>query len=65
MKKLALGLLAIALFVGFSTATIKAADIGDTAADFTAQSTMGEITLSGYAGKNVVLAFYYAAFTPV
>lgn len=40
--------------------------VGDEAPDFTLPSTQGAITLSGYRGKkNVVLAFYPAAFTPV
>ncbi len=40
--------------------------VGDEAPDFTLPSTQGSITLSQYRGKkNVVLAFYPAAFTPV
>lgn len=40
--------------------------VGDEAPDFTAASTTGEIQLSKYRGeKNVVLAFYFADFSPV
>ncbi len=40
--------------------------VGDEAPDFTLPSTQGPITLSSYRGKkNVVLAFFPAAFTPV
>ncbi len=40
--------------------------VGEEAPDFTLPSTHGPITLSHYRGKrNVVLAFYPAAFTPV
>lgn len=41
-------------------------DVGDTAPVFQAPSTLGLIDLKDYAGKkNVVLALYYADFTPV
>jgi len=40
--------------------------IGQPAPDFTAESSEGTLTLSDYQGKkNVVLAFYFADFTPV
>ncbi len=40
--------------------------VGDTAPVFQAPSTMGRIDLEAYAGKeNIVLALYYADFTPV
>ncbi|MBI1746389.1 MAG: redoxin domain-containing protein [Acidobacteria bacterium] len=40
--------------------------VGDEAPDFTLPSTQGSIALSSYRGKkNVVLAFFPAAFTPV
>ena len=40
--------------------------VGDTAPDFILpDSTGGKIALSDYRGKNVVLAFYPAAWTPV
>jgi hypothetical protein len=41
-------------------------DVGDPAPDFNLISTQGQIQLSGYKGeKNVVLALYFSAFTPV
>ena len=40
--------------------------VGDKAPLFTAESTQGTISLESYLGqKHVVLAFYYADFTPV
>jgi peroxiredoxin len=40
--------------------------VGDTAPDFTLPSHLDkEITLSGLRGKNVVLAFFPMAWTPV
>lgn len=40
--------------------------VGDVAPPFTATSTQGEISLADYKGKNkVVVAFYFAIFTPV
>lgn len=43
-----------------------ALDVGERAPDFSGTSTKGEIKLSDYLGKkNVVLALYFAAFTPV
>ncbi len=40
--------------------------VGEEAPDFTLPSTHGDVTLSSYRGKkNVVLAFFPAAFTPV
>ena len=44
---------------------VSALQIGDTAPDFTMLSTQGEITLSRVLEKGpVVLALYYADFTP-
>lgn len=41
-------------------------EVGDQAPLFTAESTAGKISLNDYIGNNhVVLAFYYADFTPV
>ena len=43
-----------------------ALQVGDQAPDFTAHSTAGKITLSEILKNGpVVLAFYYADFTPV
>jgi peroxiredoxin len=40
--------------------------VGDKAPPFDAESTEGTISLENYLGKqNVVLALYYADFTPV
>lgn len=40
--------------------------VGDKAPLFDAESTMGTISLKSYVGNNnVILAFYYADFTPV
>ena len=42
-----------------------ALSIGDQAPDFTAQTNQGEVSLSDYLGnKNVILAFYFAIYTP-
>ena len=38
--------------------------IGDIAADFSAESTRGRIRLSDYRGKNIVLYFYVKDMTP-
>ena len=41
-------------------------DVGDKAPAFTAESTRGTISLNDYAGRqHVVLALYFAVFTPV
>ena len=41
-------------------------EVGDKAPPFVAQSTHGEISLADFEGeKNVVLALYFAVFTPV
>lgn len=56
------------LFMALLAAAIPAyaLDIGDVAPNFTAESTRGKVSLSDYRGKShVVLAFYYADFTPV
>ena len=43
-----------------------ALDVGDKAPLFSGNSTQGDIELSEYVGKkNVVLALYFAVFTPV
>jgi len=43
-----------------------ALDVGDRAPGFEAPSTHGNVILSEFEGKkNVVLALYYADFTPV
>ena len=51
-----------ALFPSFAFSV----DVGDPAPDFNLISTQGQLQLSDYKGKkNVVLALYFAAFTPV
>lgn len=41
-------------------------EVGDQAPPFTARSNQGELSLADYAGKqHVVLALYFAAFSPV
>ena len=48
---------------GSSTSTLK---VGDTAPDFTLKTNKGEDwKLSDHRGKNVVLAYFPFAFTPV
>ena len=43
-----------------------ALEVGDKAPEFVGSSTQGKIQLTDYLGKkNVVLALYFAAFTPV
>ena len=43
-----------------------ALNVGDTAPAFTVDSTQGQIALADYQGKkHVVLALYFAVFTPV
>ncbi len=43
-----------------------ALEVDDTAPNFTGHSTQGDIQLTDYAGKqHVVLALYFAVFTPV
>ena len=44
---------------------VLALSIGDQAPDFIAQTNQGEVSLSDYLGKkNVILAFYFAIYTP-
>jgi len=49
----------------FLASNVAAFQVGDAAPDFTAISTRGEVTLSQVLEKGpVVLALYYADFTP-
>ena len=44
---------------------VMALSVGDRAPAFTAQSNQGEVSLADHLGKkNVILAFYFAIFTP-
>ena len=59
---IALAVAAICIFSGPSFAL----DVGDKAPPFSVDSTLGKIESSDYIGtRNVVLALYFAAFTPV
>jgi hypothetical protein len=64
MKRLIKGMLTAA-WVTLSGLAAHALDIGTPAPDFTGESTQGTIRLSELRGQNVVLAFYFADFTPV
>ena len=61
MQRILLGWVLLSLLLVAPAAALR---IGDPAPDFTAPSTMGEITLSRLLEKGpVVLAFYFADFT--
>ena len=65
MKKLMKGLLTAAS-VMLGTLSAQALEIGQSVPLFSAESTQGTIHLSDQLGeKHLVLAFYYADFTPV
>lgn len=65
MKKLVKGLLTAAS-VMIGTMSAQALEIGQSVPLFSAESTQGTIHISDLLGeKNLVLAFYYADFTPV
>lgn len=47
------------------TSPVLALSVGDQAPAFTAQTNQGEVSLADYLGKqNVILAFYFAIYTP-
>lgn len=61
MQRILLGWFLLSLLLAAPAAALQ---IGDPAPDFTAPSTMGEMTLSRLLEKGpVVLAFYFADFT--
>ncbi len=65
MKKLARGFLTAAS-VMLGTLSAQALEVGQSVPLFSAESTQGTINLSDLLGeKHLVLAFYYADFTPV
>ncbi len=65
MKKLMKGLLTAAS-VMLGTMSAQALEIGQSVPLFSAESTRGTIHLGDLLGeKHLVLAFYYADFTPV
>lgn len=56
----------VSCLIMFIPAVSSALDVGDKAPGFEASSTHGTVILSEFEGKkNVVLALYYADFTPV
>jgi hypothetical protein len=56
----------ILVFIIFMPVISSALSVGDKAPGFEADSTHGTVILSEFTGKkNVVLALYYADFTPV
>jgi peroxiredoxin Q/BCP len=60
--KLVLVMAAVLILV---TSPVLALSVGDQAPDFTAQTNQGEVSLADYLGKkNVILAFYFAIYTP-
>lgn len=64
MKRLVRGMFTAA-WVALSGLTAHALEVGAPAPDFTGESTKGTLRLSDLRGQNVVLAFYFADFTPV
>mgnify|MGYP001378756105 CR=1 FL=1 len=65
MKKLTKGLLTAA-WVTISSLSAHALEVGQSVPLFTGESTQGTIHLGDILGeKHVVLAFYFADFTPV
>ena len=64
MTRLPIGFFTVAWFV-LVTVAAHALEIGATAPDFVGTSTKGEVRLSELRGQNVVLAVYFADFTPV
>ncbi len=64
MRKVMIAL--IPVLIMFIPGISSALDAGDKAPGFEASSTHGTVILSEFEGKkNVVLALYYADFTPV
>jgi len=64
MKRLFRGMLTAA-WVALSSFAAHALEVGNPAPDFTGESTRGTVRLSDLRGQYVVLAFYFADFTPV
>lgn len=53
------------LFLVTAASSALALNVGDRAPAFTVLSNQGEVSLDDYLGKkNVILAFYFAIFTP-
>ena len=65
MRKSILGTLATSVLGAIGSIGTRSREVGDQAPGFEAPSTRGTIHLADYLGKkSVVLAFYYADFTP-
>ena len=63
MRRKLVFVLAAALILAASP--VLALSVGDQAPDFTAQTNQGEVSLADYlGGKNVILTFYFAIYTP-
>lgn len=66
MRKSVFRSLATAVMVAFGSIGAHAIEVGEKAPLFEAGSTQGAIRTVDYLGqKNVVIAFYFADFTPV
>lgn len=66
IKQLARIITALAALMFATPFLVSALEVGDKAPTFSAVSTGGEISLADYAGRqHVVLALYFAVFTPV
>ena len=65
MKKSVFKSLATAASIALGSIGAHALDVGEKAPAFAAPSTRGTVDLAEFVGRqNVVLAFYYADFTP-
>lgn len=66
MRKTVVKGLATMAMVALGSIGAHALEVGEKAPQFEARSTQGTIRLADYLGKkDVVLAFYFADFTPV
>ena len=58
-------ILALTVVLTLAASPVLGLSVGDQAPNFTAQTNQGEVSLSDYLGqKNVILAFYFAIYTP-
>lgn len=66
MRRSILGSMATTAFAAIGSIGSRLPRVGDKAPEFEAESTQGTVRLADYAGKrHLLLAFYYADFTPV
>lgn len=66
MRRSILGSMATTALAAIGSIGSRLPEVGAKAPDFEAESTSGTIRLNQYAGtRHVLLAFYYADFTPV